>query len=99
MDGQAGLAVAAAEEVGRYLTDRRRHRDAIIDRAVSEGRISAATRDTWRAQLDEAEEGTVALIGSLAANTIPVAEIGFSDGVTSDDDRTYAHAFGTKENS
>lgn len=90
-DAAAGRAAREEQVAAR--------RDAIIDRAVSEGRISAATRDTWRAQLDEAEEGTVALIGSLAANTIPVAEIGFSDGVTSDDDRTYAHAFGTKENS
>lgn len=85
---QAGVTALAAQDASR--------RDAIVARAVAEGRIAPASRDTWRVQLDTNEEGTTALLNSLAANTIPVAEIGKSDELD-EDAKLYAMAFGTTE--
>jgi ATP-dependent protease ClpP protease subunit len=87
---QAGVTALAAQDATR--------RDTIVASAVSAGRISPASRDTWRAQLDTNEAGTTALLNSLAANTIPVAEIGTSEE-PSEADSLYALAFGadTKE--
>ncbi len=49
--------------------------------AVADGRISPANRDTWRARMDENEEGTHALLATLAPNkAIPVEPIGFTGG-------------------
>jgi len=56
-------------------------RDDAIKKAKAEGRISAATAKTWRDQMDADEVGTMALLATLPVNTIPVAEIGHSDGV------------------
>jgi ATP-dependent protease ClpP protease subunit len=77
----------------------RTRRDGIVASALREGRITAASQETWRAQLDTNEEGTTALLSSLAANTVPVTEIGKSDDLTSADDSLYASVYGaqTKE--
>ncbi|TDW31015.1 head maturation protease, ClpP-related [Cryobacterium psychrophilum] len=69
-------------------------RESIVHNAVSEGRISPASRETWLAQLATNEEGTNALIGSLAKNTVPVAEIGTAEE-PSEADSLYASAWGT----
>ena len=72
-------------------------RAAIVDSAVSDGRIAPVSRAAWLAQLDVSEEGTSALIASLAKNTVPVTEIGTE--VEPDANDLYALAFGpeTKE--
>jgi ATP-dependent protease ClpP protease subunit len=72
-------------------------RDGIVDTAVREGRITPASRATWRTQLDTNEEGTVAILGTLAVNTIPVTEIGHGDGVASTEDTLYASAWGVDD--
>jgi len=72
-------------------------REAIVEAAVNDGRIAPASRETWLTNLAANEEGTVSLIGSLAKNTVPVAEIGKSDDGTSEADSLYAKAWGTEE--
>lgn len=72
-------------------------RDAIVERAVNEGRIAPSAQANWRAQLDKDEEGITSLLNSFAANTVPVAEVGHSDTVSSADDSLYAQAWGTSE--
>jgi len=67
-------------------------REAIVDSAVQDGRIAPASRDTWIASLNANEEGTTALIASLAKNLVPVAEIGTSDE-PSEADSLYARAW------
>ncbi|TFD47576.1 peptidase [Cryobacterium sp. Hh11] len=68
-------------------------REAIVDSAVSDGRIAPASRGTWLESLSANEKGTTALIASLAKNTVPVAEIGTADEPTAAD-ALYALAFG-----
>lgn len=90
---QAALGAAARAQ---QESDRR---DAIVAQALTEGRIAAASKDSWRAQLDKDEDGITKLLASFPKNTIvPVSEVGHSDTLTSSDDALYAAAYGnTKE--
>ena len=74
--------------------------DKIVDDAVRDGRIAPAARASWRAMADKDEEGTKTLLSSLTPNTVPVAEVGVGAGneTTTEDDRLYAAAWGSKEN-
>jgi ATP-dependent protease ClpP protease subunit len=65
-------------------------RDGIITAALADGRITSASRATWRSRLDADEEGTVSLLNTLEKNKVPVKEIGESDTLTSADDALYA---------
>lgn len=86
-DARAGAEARAEQDRAR--------RDGIVANALREGRITSASQDTWRAQLDTDEEGTTALLQTLAANSAtPVREIGHSDSLTSAEDALYAAAFG-----
>ena len=70
-------------------------RAAIVDSAVADGRIAPASRATWLNMLAKDEEGTIALIGSLAKNLVPVSEIGTSDE-PSEADNLYVLAWGNE---
>jgi hypothetical protein len=71
-------------------------RDGIVTQALAEGRIAANSRDSWRAQLDKDEDGIKSLLESFPKNsTVPVAEVGHSDTLTSSEDALYAQAFGS----
>lgn len=74
---------AARGAEARAEQDRAR-RDGIIATALQEGRISTSSRDNFRALLEKDEEGTTAVIASLAKNTVPVEELGHQ-AVASDD--------------
>lgn len=80
-------AAAGAEALARMNAQRR---DGIVAAAVADGRIAPASRDAWRASLEKDEGGAAALLATLPKNTIPVAEIGKSDGVESDEDALLA---------
>lgn len=69
-------------------------RDGIIADALKTGRITAESKDKWRAQLDNDEEGIAAIIASMPANTVPVEEIGHADNLTSADDALYGNVYG-----
>lgn len=88
----------AAEGAAARAQQQADRRDAIVTQALTDGRITAASRDLWRAQLDTDETGATALLESFPKNSsVPVAEVGHSDKLTSADDALYAQAFGEKE--
>lgn len=94
--------LAGLQENARLSADARAaqdtaRRDAIVATALREGRITSASRDTWRAELDTNEAGTTALLASMAKNTVPVEEIGNSDTITSSDAALYGSIYGNKE--
>lgn len=91
-NAQAGVKALAAQVSAR--------RDGIVSQALTEGRIAASSKDKWRAQLDTDEDGIKSLLESFPKNsTVPVAEVGHSDTLTSSDDALYAQVYGptTKE--
>lgn len=90
-------ANAAAGREAMAAMDAKR-RDEIVAEAVKEGRIAPASRQSWRDMADKDEEGTKALLASLAPNTIPVAELGDGrDKPVDEADALYAAAFGTTD--
>ncbi|QJU52938.1 ATP-dependent Clp protease proteolytic subunit [Herbiconiux sp. KACC 21604] len=69
-------------------------RDAVIKSALEDGRIAAASKDSWRAQLDKDEEGITAILASMPkSSAVPVEELGHSDSLTSADDALYNQLF------
>lgn len=68
------------------LLDKQR-RDGIITTALSEGRMTPATSDKWRAALDRDEEGTVALLSTLPTQVVPTVALGsaYAGNVNPDD--------------
>lgn len=89
---------AAAGREAKDAIDAAR-RDKIIADALKSGRITAKSKDTWRAALDKDEQETTALLATFPTNTLPVDEIGESDGVRSAEDALYDRIYGTKEES
>lgn len=69
-------------------------REGIVIAALREGRISADAQGTWLARMEDDEEGTVELLGTLAKNSVPVKELGHSDEPVSIDEQLYAKAWG-----
>lgn len=86
----------AAAAMGREARERQiaDERVAVVNRAVSEGRIPPARRDHWVAQLT-ADPGASDVLNSLAKGTIPLNELGYTGGVdeASDDDTLYNSLF------
>lgn len=72
-------------------------RDGIITAALTDGRIAASAKDSWRAQLDKDEDGISTLLNSFPKNTVPVDEVGHSDSIVSAEDALYNAAFGSNE--
>lgn len=68
-------AAAGREAREQQITERR---DGIIATAMREGRISAHSAPSFRAQLDTDEAGTVAILNSLPEEAVPVSELGTS---------------------
>jgi len=66
-------------------------RDGIIASALQTGRITAESRDVWRARLDKDEEGFAEVLASLPENTVPVEEIGHAIASVESDDAYPAH--------
>lgn len=88
-DAQAGREARAQQEKER--------RDALVQSALADGRISAASQAAWREQLDRDEAGASMLLASLVPNTVPVVELGHADADLSSDDALYARAFGVEK--
>ena len=72
-------------------------RDGVISDALREGRIAPSSAEGFRAMLDADEATATATIQSLAANTVPVAEIGHAAGEVTADEANYAAIYGQKE--
>lgn len=89
-DAAAGRQALAAVDAAR--------REGIVKAAMADGRITAKSAEKWLAQLEKDEEGTKALLEEFPKNTVPVAELGHSDTLTSADDALYAAWTGEEEN-
>jgi ATP-dependent protease ClpP protease subunit len=100
VDGTAFEDLKAKAELGvkaheQQVTDRR---DAVITAALKEGRITADSKESWRKQLDQDEEGITALLEKFPKNTaLPVAEVGHSDDVTDADSSLYNRVYGAEK--
>lgn len=57
-------------------TARRRDRDELIEEAIADGKFSPSRRDHYKNRYDSDKDGTVALIGRLTPNTVPLEERG-----------------------
>lgn len=75
-------AAAGREAREQQITERR---DRIIATAMSEGRITAHSAKTFRAELDTNEDGTVAILATLPKNAVPVTELGSASRGDADD--------------
>ena len=92
-DMQAELA-AGREAVAQATAQRR---DGLLADALKAGKVTAASADLWRAQLDANEDGTAALLAAMPANAVPVDMVGYTGGVdeaTDDEDQLYNKAWG-----
>lgn len=87
-------AAAGREARQQQIKDRR---DRMIQDAMSEGRITADSAPKFRAMLDADEAKGADVLDALAPNTVPVKEIGHTDGVHDADDALYNAAFGQTE--
>lgn len=56
-------------------------RDGILNAALAAGKITAASAELWRAQLETSEDGTAALLASMPTNTVPVEMVGHTGGI------------------
>lgn len=73
-------------------------RVARVDAAIQAGKITPARREHWLNALTVDEEGAAEALDSLAPGLVPVAAIGVdSDPDMTEDDKTYAALYGTKE--
>ena len=72
-------AAAGREARDQQITERR---DKIVADAMADGKMTAKSAEAFRAQLDENEAGTVAIINTLAKNAVPVVELGTSVDAT-----------------
>lgn len=94
-DLQAAAAAGAEARAEQTAT----RREGILAAALKDGRISAASKATWADLLEANEANAVTALDGLAKNAaVPVAEIGKSDGIKSEDDRQYAEFFGDDDN-
>ncbi|AXN50945.1 hypothetical protein MMRN_38500 [Mycobacterium marinum] len=70
--------------------------DRVIADALNSGKISPASKDTWRKGLEENRDGTLALLSTIPANSaVPVHEIGYgiaSEEPTNDAEMAEAYA-------
>ncbi|MDJ1113229.1 head maturation protease, ClpP-related [Microbacterium dauci] len=88
----------ASQGAQALATQTEERRTRVLDQALAEGRITAASRATWAALLETNETGTTEALNSLPKNTaLPVVELGFSDTVNSADDALYAKAWGNDD--
>jgi hypothetical protein len=70
-------------------TTRRRDRDELIEEAIADGKFSPSRRDHYKARYDSDQDGTVALIGRLTPNTVPLEERGADVPTDQVDDTAY----------
>ncbi|WP_295035519.1 head maturation protease, ClpP-related [uncultured Microbacterium sp.] len=97
MDKEQHAQLVRDAQAGRDARDQqiKDRRDLIVAKAIETGRIAPANAESWRKQLDKDEDGVAALIQDLQA-TVPLGEIGHSDGVTNSDDANYEAIYGPK---
>lgn len=93
----AELTEMAAAGAAAAATLAAQRRESILDEAVKAGKVAPASREHFAALLAKDEDGTVALIESLAP-VAPTVELGAATNPeASSEDAEYARLFGTTE--
>lgn len=89
MDETEHAELVASAEAGREAVAEasKAEREKLVDDAVRDGRIPAARKDHWTAQL-AADAGAAEVLANLAPGTIPVDSIGYTGGVNETPDDT-----------
>lgn len=87
------LQVAASRGNDAHETLRKQNRDAFLAGAVQAGKFAPSRREHFATLYDADEEGTRTLIASLAANTVPVTELGNAGSDITSDDALYASIY------
>lgn len=89
MDETEHAELVASAEAGREAVAEasKAEREKLVDDAVRDGRIPAARKDHWTAQL-AADAGAADVLANLAPGTIPVDSIGYTGGVNETPDDT-----------
>lgn len=86
------LTEQASKGAAAFAQNETSRREAIVDQALTDGKIAAASRDTWLENLAKNEAGTVAILNTLATgqvvNTHETGHAGDAKA-TSDEDRLY----------
>ena len=87
MDETEHADLMAAARAGREALDARAQadREKLVNDAVADGRIPAARRDHWTAQL-KADPGAGDVLANLAKGTIPVDPAGYTGGINENPD-------------
>ena len=85
-DTLAELQSNAALGVEAHKAQVAAKREGIVKAALRDGKITAARAAHWRAALDADEEGTVALLDTLAPGLVPVTAKGHDDGTLEEGD-------------
>lgn len=87
MDETEHADLVAAARAGREALDARdqAEREKIVNDAVADGRIPAARKDHWTAQL-KVDPGAGDVLANLAKGTIPVDPAGYTGGVNESPD-------------
>lgn len=94
----ADLQAKADRGAQAHEQQEKARRDGIVADALRTGRITAASKDAIRAQLDTDEAGTTAFLATLPQNkAVPVTETGHADTLTSAEDSLYGAMYGTTE--
>lgn len=100
IDSEVLAKLQADAAAGREALEAQKqaHREARVDAAIKEGKITPARREHWLNALAVDEEGAVAALDSLAPGLVPLAAVGVdSDPDMSEDDKTYTALFGEKK--
>lgn len=89
-------ALQADAKAGREARDQQvtERRNSIIATAMAEGRITKASAEAFRAQLDTNESGTVAILATLPKDSVPVTELGTA---SDPEDSEYAKYYNTSK--
>ena len=88
----ATLQENAAEGVTARAEQIKASRDALIEAAAADGRVTPATKAAWRKALDENEASTAPLLAALPTNkAVPVVPMGHAEA--SDEDSLYRRIY------
>ena len=101
IDKEALAALQSDAAAGREAREEqvRVRREAIVDAAQQDGRISPSSRDSWLGMLAKDESGAAAILGNLPKNlAVNTVERGGADELNSADDALYGSIYGKKEN-
>jgi hypothetical protein len=76
---------------------RRDERDQVIASAITDGKFAPSRKEHWVRLWDADPEGTRAVLGTLAKNVVPTAEMGYGVDGDGEPDEDYVGLFGASK--